>query len=305
MGVFYRKYVRKNRVSIFWIENKDCKTKKLTFLQGPKNGHFLKGLVHGVLSKNRTFSYRRFSKKFYQKTSFLLLWKEKNDFIYKKFKFLKGPKNGHFPKELLHGFYPKFEISGMGVFYKKYVTKNRFSIFWIENKHSKTKTIDVLTRAKKWTVFKGVSPWILSENRTFFMGVFHKNHFRKHRFLYCRKKRMILSRKKLKFYKRTKNGHFPRGLVNGFCPKIDLSVIAVFLKKLCQKRSFLDILTRKQSFADYKIEVLTRAKKWTFFEGVSPWILSKNRTFSYLPFSQKSYQERSFLILSKQKNDFK
>ena len=305
MGVFYRKYVRKNRVSIFWIENKDCKTKKLTFLQGPKNGHFLKGLVHGVLSKNRTFSYRRFSKKFYQKTSFLLLWKEKNDFIYKKFKFLKGPKNGHFPKELLHGFYPKFEISGMGVFYKKYVTKNRFSIFWIENKHSKTKTIDVLTRAKKWTVFKGVSPWILSENRTFFMGVFHKNHFRKHRFLYCRKKRMILSRKKIEVLQKDQKWTFCKGVSQWILSENRTFCYRCFLQKLCHKRWFLEILNRKQSFVDYKIEVLTRAKKWTFFEGVSPWILSKNRTFSYLPFSQKSYQERSFLILSKQKNDFK
>ena len=126
----------------------------------------------------------------------------------------------------------------MGVFYKNYVTKNRFSIFWIENKDSKTKTIDVLTRAKKWLVFKGVSPWILSKNRTFFIGVFHKNHFRKHRFLYCRKKRMILSRKKLKFYKRTKNGHFPKGLVNGFCPKNELSVIALFYRSYVRKDRF-------------------------------------------------------------------
>ena len=54
-----------------------------------------------------------------------------------------------------------------------------------------------------------------------------------------------------------------------------------------------------------KIEVLTRAKKWTFFEGVCPWILSKNRTFSDRRFSQKSYQKRLFLILWKEKNDFK
>ena len=54
-----------------------------------------------------------------------------------------------------------------------------------------------------------------------------------------------------------------------------------------------------------KIEVLTRAKKWTFFKGVSPWILSKNGTFSYWRFSQKSYQKTSFLILWKEKNDFK
>ena len=66
-----------------------------------------------------------------------------------------------------------------------------------------------------------------------------------------------------------------------------------------------DILERKQSFLDEKIEVLTRAKKWTFFKGVCPWILSKFLTFSYRRFLEKSYQKRSFLILWKEKNDFK
>ena len=64
-------------------------------------------------------------------------------------------------------------------------------------------------------------------------------------------------------------------------------------------------MERKQSFLDQKIEVLRRAKKWTFFKGVSPWIFSKNPTFSYGRFSQKSYQKTSFLILWKEKNDFK
>ena len=34
--------------------------------------------------------------------------------------------------------------------------------------------------------------------------------------------------KKLKYYKESKNGHFPKGLVHGFCPKIEFSLIAVF-----------------------------------------------------------------------------
>ena len=41
-----------------------------------------------------------------------------------------------------------------------------------------------------------------------------------------------------------------------------------------------------------KIEVLKRAKKWTFFKGVSPWILSKNRTFSYLCFFTEIMSEK-------------
>ena len=102
-----------------------------------------------------------------------------------------------------------------------------------------------------------------------------------------------------------KIGHFPKGLVHGFCPKIEISRMGVSYRNYARKKSFLNILNRKQSFLDQKIEVLTRTKKWTFFKGVSPWILSKNRTFSYLPFLQKFKKKTTFLILWKEKNDFK
>ena len=159
-----------------------------------------------------------------------------------------------FPKELLHGFCPKFEISRMGVFYKNYVTKNRFSIFWIENKHSKTKKIDVLTRAKNGHFLKGLVHGFCRKMELFLIGVFYKNHIRKPRFLYCRQKRMILSRKKLKFYKRTKNGHFPRGLVNGFCPKIELSVIAVFYRSYVIKDRFQIFLLENNHLQTTKLK---------------------------------------------------
>ena len=49
-----------------------------------------------------------------------------------------------------------------------------------------------------------------------------------------------------------------------------------------------------------KIEVLKRAKKETFYKGVSPWILSKNRNFSYGCFLQKLCEKKScFNILDK------
>ena len=81
--------------------------------------------------------------------------------------------------------------------------------------------------------------------------------------------------------------------------------MGVFYRNYVRKKSVLIILDRKQTLQEQKIKVLTRAKKLTFFKGVSPWILSKNRTFSYRRFSHKSYQKISFLILQKEKNDFK
>ena len=108
--------------------------------------------------------------------------------------------------------------------------------------------IEVLTRTVKGTIFKGVTPWILSKNRTFS----YRN----------------------------------------------------FSQKLCQNRSFLDILSRNKSFWDQKIEVLKRTKKWNFPKGVSPWILFKNRTFSYRCFSQKLSEKRSFLDIFNRKQSF-
>ena len=36
-----------------------------------------------------------------------------------------------------------------------------------------------------------------------------------------------------------------------------------------------------------------KGQKWTFFEGVSSWIFSKNRSFSYRRFLQKFYKENN------------
>ena len=87
---------------------------------------FSKRVSSWIWSKNRTFSYGRFSQKTYQKTSLLILWKEKNDCNRKKLKFSKGPKNGHFPMGLVHGYCPKIKISLIAFFHLNYVRKHRF-----------------------------------------------------------------------------------------------------------------------------------------------------------------------------------
>ena len=56
---------------------------------------------------------------------------------------------------------------------------------------------------------------------------------------------MILSRKKLKFQKRAKRGHFPKGLVHGFCPKIEIFLFAFFTEVLSENNVF-DIVERKE-----------------------------------------------------------
>ena len=94
----------------------------------------------------------------------------------------------------------------------------------------------------------------------FLMGVFHRNHIRKHRFGYCGKKRMIL-RGRVEVFKRAKKWTFSKGVSPWILSKNRNFYYRCFSRKLCQKTSFFDIYERKQIFLEQKIEVLTRVKK--------------------------------------------
>ena len=72
----------------------------------------------------------------------------------------------------------------------------------------------------------------------FFSAFFTEMISEKLVFRYCRKKRMILRGKKLKFSKGLKNGHFLKGLVHGFCPKIELFLFGVFHRNHIRKDRF-------------------------------------------------------------------
>ena len=101
---------------------------KIEVLTMAKKCTFFREVSPWILSKNWTFAYRRFSQKSYQKRSFLILWKEKNDFKRENSSFKKG-QNWHFPNGLVHGCCPKIELSLIAVFYRNYVRKDRFWIF--------------------------------------------------------------------------------------------------------------------------------------------------------------------------------
>ena len=102
---------------------------KIEVLKRVKNGHFLKGLVHEFSPKIEVFLIGVFHRNSLKKTKFLILWKGKNDFKWKKLKFQKGPENGHFSKRLVHEFCPKIKLSFIPVFHRNYVRKDLFWIF--------------------------------------------------------------------------------------------------------------------------------------------------------------------------------
>ena len=75
---------------------------------------------------------------------------------------------------------------------------------------------------------------------------------------------------KIEVLKRVKNGHFLKGLVYLFSPKIEVFLIGVFHRNSIKKTTFLILWREKKDFNRKKIQVLKRAKKWTFSKGVSP-----------------------------------
>ena len=114
-------------------------------------------------------------------------------------------------------------------------------------------------------------------------------------------KKTIILRPKNWSFKKGQKWTFSNGVSPWILSKNRTFSHAFLLQKLCQKKSFFDNYERRQSFWDQKIEVLKRAEKWTFSKGVSPWILSKNRTFSYRCFLQKLCQKRSFFDIYERK----
>ena len=149
-------------------------------------------------------------------------------------------------------------------------------------------------RPKKWSSHK------VEKNRHFAKGLVHCfcpkiNLF--FSFFFCKKDQKetlfdILDKKErfldLKIEvvaKCKKHGHFAKGLVYGFCQKIDLFLICFFfLSKKSQKETFFDILDKNECFLDHKRKVLKNSRKSTFCKGVSPLFLSQNGPFSHMFF---------------------
>ena len=107
---------------------------------------------------------------------------------------------------------------------------------------------------------------------------------------------------KKKFSQSRKKSTFCKGVSPWFLSKNRPFSHFFFWPKKAIKKHYLIFWiekNRKEYFLDHKREVLKNSKKSTFYKGVSPWFLSKNRPFSHLFFfflSKKSEKERFFDI---------
>ena len=79
---------------------------------------------------------------------------------------------------------------------------------------------------------------------------------------------------------RPEKWHFAKGLDHGFCKKIDLFLIRFFLSKKKQKKTFFDILNKKEPFLDLKSQVSKQSKKIDIFQRVLVLVFFKKSTFS-------------------------
>ena len=104
--------------------------------------------------------------------------------------------------------------------------------------------IEVLKRAIKWTFSKGVSPWIVLKNRTFSFSCFSQKLCHKKSLPNILNKKQSFLDQKKEVLGRAKKGQFPKGLVHGFCPKIEISRTGVLYRN-CLKKWFLVILDCK------------------------------------------------------------
>ena len=77
-----------------------------------------------------------------------------------------------------------------------------------------------------------------------------------------------------------------------------------FLSKQSQKETFFDLLDRNECFLDVKSEVQKKSKKSTFWNGVSPWFLSKNWPVFHIFFFNKERQEETFFDILDRKECF-
>ena len=202
-----------------------------------------------------------------------------------------------FLKGLVHRFCPKIELFFYGRFLQKSYQETSFLILQKEKNDFKQKKNGGLKKSQKMDIFQRGQSMDFVQKSKFLVWVFCTEILsEKMVFSYFGQKTNIVRIKNWSFNKGQKM-NISKGVSPWILSKNRNFSFSCFSRKLCHKKSPLNILNKKQSFLDQKMEVLTRAKKWTFSKGVSPWILSKNRNFSYGCFVQKLGQKKWFLVI--------
>ena len=138
----------------------------------------------------------------------------------------------------------------------------------------------------------------------FYQGCLFRKLYQKRSIFYIlERKEWLLDQKKCGF-KQPKNRKYFKGVSPSFLAKNWIFYQQSLFRKLDQKRSFFDILERKEWLLDPKKWSFKKSKKSKFFKGVSPWFLSKNRIFDQGNFLGKLSHKTLFLDVLDRKECF-
>ena len=107
------------------------------------------------------------------------------------------------------------------------------------------------------------------------------------------RKNALLGYKNNKF-KKSKNGHFSKGVNPWFWSKNGHFSNFFFLGNIQQENLFYDILKRKNASLGYKNKKFKKSKNGHFSKGVNPWFWCKNGHFSNFFFFGNIEQENVF-----------
>ena len=107
----------------------------------------------------------------------------------------------------------------------------------------------------------------------------------------------------LMFEKSPKNRKFAKGLVHGFCQKINLFLTCVFLENLARKVRFLIFWREKNTFQTGIVNFEKSPRNRKFLRGQSM-VLSKNRRFFTPVFQGNLATKDRFMIFWIEENDF-
>ena len=228
-----------------------------------KNRHFAKELVHGFCHKINLFSYVFFFSKKGQRETFFDILDRKECHLDLKSEVLTKLKN----IVILEGVSPWFLSKNrlfLCLFFNKKSQQEHFLIFWIGNKAFWTLKVKFSQSRKKSTFCKGVSPWFLSKNRPFSHFFFWPKKARKKHYLIFwiekNRKECFLDHKR-EVLKNSKKSTFCKGVSPWFLSKNRPFSHFFFWPKKGKKKTFFDILDRKECFLDLKSEVLKNSKK--------------------------------------------
>ena len=178
-------------------------------------------------------------------------------------------------------------------FFNQKSQKETFFLFWLVKNAFQTRKVKFQQSKKNRHFAKGLVHGFCQKIDLFLICFFfqQKKGVKKHFLIFWS---MLFRTQKKTSKNSKKNRHFPKGLVHGFCQKIDLFLICFFFAK-SHKEIFFDILDRKKVLWTSKVKFSKSRKKSLFCKRVSPWFLSKNRPFFQMFFFEPKKPERNIL----------